>query len=533
MGHYGPMNLNTAALLGDRFLNCVAQGGLIDKLNAIMEAGNAILENSDIHTKVLTPSNDLKTISKEAIDALDDSVFSDASMKVFPEFEQLGLSTMMGNSIRAALGTFANGEEVGAEQMEKSLVEIGNDIIIANELGDYVSTLLSVAEYFGVEKREVFDADAIAVIQMPKSENETPEDVDNFVNWMQAFQNITRACKGYNDITHNIRMISGDDPLVVADMSVKGAERLRSFVSEARKVQSNVAEIESAKEKLASVGVSESILSQLSEEGERFRSFDTPVVTGFLSLIFGEEQQANAKDVASQVRSLIDGGVRVDSVVLNTTEESEDDTLEEEPTKEDTGLVASAAALVAEGEDAVSDIVEETEETIAEAVETATQTAGEVVSDAREAVVETVTETVEEISETVTETAENLNPTGAITAGVGAAGAAVVGAAANTLGDEETNEEGAEEVTSNDTSPEAGADESTGEETSSKAETEKGASDEPSNDDAQTDTAEATVTTQGEGSEETSKVEEPSAETSEPVTKSRFKSIWDTISNRS
>lgn len=325
------MNLNTAALLCDRFLATVAEDGFLEKLTALIDTQNAV-------------SSTRIDAAFKALKAYDGSIFADDAMRVFPEFEQLGLSKIMGADVRKALVLL--GDESASESATRdALAKIAREGEGMGELTDQVLKLLSVADYFGVEKRNGFDADAIAVIQMPAldSKDHSPDTMNAFIDRMQSFQSLVTFCErkaGDEDETAehlaNIRMISGDDPLMIADMSVEGAANLQNLLSEVRRTQFAITEIEEIRERLSNIGVSDQVLDMLIDEKEIIERFEGSKVGAVLKKAIGGEGEA--KEMASTVMSLMETGARIDSVIVKSVPgvgEEQDGSQINEPSQND------------------------------------------------------------------------------------------------------------------------------------------------------------------------------------------------------
>lgn len=316
------MNLNTAALLCYRFLSATADGGLFEKLGAVCEAGRTGAGNPDWSR--------IESAALAARAAYDASFFADPAMRIFPEFGQLGFGGIMGPALRHALCVLAGEDEGDAQPSEKAalgaVARIAAECEGLDELTEQIGKLVSVAEYFGVERRSTFDADAVAVIQMhgdADGKDYSAATMNAFIDRIQSFQSVIGFCEeeGANrgqdsGMLANIRMIAGDDPLIVADMTVAGAGLLQGAIGEARRIQAAVSEIEEAGKRLAMAGISEELLDMLGEESALIRRFEGGRTSSFLNGFKGGEKSGKAKEIAITVLSLLDGGARIDSVVL-------------------------------------------------------------------------------------------------------------------------------------------------------------------------------------------------------------------------
>lgn len=294
-------------------------GGLFEKLVPVVEAGEIIIDNAGSGRPVGDES--LATLREQAGDALNaynGSIFADQAMQLFPEFEQMGFSGILDSQIRDALTYLSKGPSDPAA-VEAALACVTRSGEKAASFSDQINKLKSVSDYFGVKKREAFEADAIAVIQMSTETGNTKSNVDAFVEQMQAFQSVTGFCEPATNTENisNIRMISGEDTLIVADMSVEGASRLQALIGKVQHTRLNIREIENVCDKLTSIGVRPQIVEMLLEERALLDNFDFHKVRGFLSSFSGEERLDVSKSIARSVLSLMSKGARIDSVILN------------------------------------------------------------------------------------------------------------------------------------------------------------------------------------------------------------------------
>jgi len=220
---------------------------------------------------------------------------------------------------------------------------------------------MAVANYFGVESRDEFESDAIAVIQMPQGEaaEHAGGNVDAFVERMQSFQSIVEFC-GVNDETGaNIRMIAADDALVVADLSSLGAYKLQNIISDVKSAKSDIAEIENASKRLKNVGVNDKIIDMLGEETGLIRSFDESKAGSFIKTLLNSKNRDTGKWMANAVMEFLDNGVHIDSVALKPFEYDEafdvaDEAIETIAVADDeTVAVADEMAVVADALEAL------------------------------------------------------------------------------------------------------------------------------------------------------------------------------------
>ncbi|MEO0923954.1 MAG: hypothetical protein AAFY09_14505, partial [Pseudomonadota bacterium] len=470
------MNLRTACLICEGFLALNDEDGLMGKLADLLSAGDTLTSGAD-EESMADKRTALGEVAKKALAAYDGSVFADQALRVFPEFAQLGAASIMGEDFRAGLATLANSADqdgdMDHQSIESALSLIASEGEGMTEMTEQMEKLLSVARYFGVERRENFDAEAIAVIKMPGGEGETHAggNVDSFIDRLQAFQSIVDFCRDEDsDIATNLRMISGDDEtIMVADLSAQGATVLQKIVTDVTTAKADIVEIEDASGRLAQIGVNEKIIEMLSQETTLIRGFEKEKAGAFLLSLLGGEKAVTAKWVASAIMGLMDDGVAIECVlipnkgfgptaadapnteVLEKTDDSEtpepteaapgapldviaepnpspvDDAVtteekhavtESAETEEDMGSVqdtmdaakSTIEALVDRGSDTtVDDVKEDAPAVIATAVTTATQSAGDTV----ETVVTTVAveEDKEAVEETHAEQSDSMNGT--------------------------------------------------------------------------------------------------------------------------
>ena len=279
------MNLRTASLLCNRFLSSVGDGGLVDQLGDVLAKGGVVSDaTSDGGEAPQNSIDELSTAAKKALSSYDQSLFADAAMKIFPEYAQLGFASIMAGDFEKCLSAMcdADGRD---NNFSANLARIGREGEGISELTEQIERLVAVANYFGVESRDDFDADAIAVIQMPDDEGgeHVGGNVDAFVERMQSFQSIVEFCGVRDETGANIRMIAGDDALVVADLSSEGAHKLQNIISDVKSAKSDIVEIENASERLKNVGVSDKIIDMLGEEIGLIRGFDESKAGSFIT----------------------------------------------------------------------------------------------------------------------------------------------------------------------------------------------------------------------------------------------------------
>ena len=363
------MNLRTASLLCERFLSCVGDGGLLDQVGDVLAKGGAVSDAmADGGEASQDTIDELSSAAKKALSSYNESLFADPAMKIFPEYAQLGFAGIMAGDFEKCLKSMCDADGRSGD-FSANLARIGREGEGISELTDQVERLMGVANYFGVESRDDFESDAIAVIQMP--EGEAAEDaggnVDAFVERMQSFQSIVEFC-GVNDETGaNIRMIAADDALVVADLSSLGAYRLQNIISDVKSAKSDIAEIENASERLKNVGVNDKIIDMLGEETSLIRNFDESKAGTFIKKLLNGKNRDTGKWMANAVMEFLDSGVRIDSVALkpfeydealDVADEAADDADETTAVADEMTVVADALEALDE-EAAVSEVTDE------------------------------------------------------------------------------------------------------------------------------------------------------------------------------
>ena len=340
------MNLRTASLLCERFLSCVGEGGLFDQLGEVLAKGSAVsdatIDGSEASQDTI---DELSSAAKKALSSYDESFFVDPAMKIFPEYSQLGFSSIMSGDFEKCLKSMCDADGNG-DDFSANLARIGREGEGISELTDEVERLMAVANYFGVESRDEFESDAIAVIQMPEGEagEDAGGNVDAFVERMQSFQSIVEFCGASDETGANIRMIAGDDALVVADLTSEGAHKLQSIISDVKSAKSDIVEIENARESLENVGVSDKIIDMLGEETGLIRGFDESKAGSFIKSLLNGENRVTSKWMANAVMGLLDSGVRIDSVALKSEADDEAIVVADEATVEDDEGVVEAVA---------------------------------------------------------------------------------------------------------------------------------------------------------------------------------------------
>lgn len=347
------MNLRTASLLCDRFLSCVGDGGLVDQLGDVLAKGSAVKDSVvDSGEAPQDAIDELSSAAEKALASYDDSLFVDPAMKIFPEFSQLGFAGIMGRDFEKCLKSMCTADGHG-DDFAANLAQIGREGEGIRELTDQIERLMAVANYFGVESRDDFEADAIAVIQMPEGEagEHAGGNVDAFVERMQSFQSIVEFCGVSDESGANIRMIAGDDALVVADLSSDGARKLQNMISDVKSAKSDIVEIENASERLKNVGVSDKIIDMLGEETGLIRGFDESKAGGFITSLLNGENSVTSKWMANAVMGLLDSGVRIDSVALKPHADDETAAVVDDEATD----VAKEMTVVAEALEALDD----------------------------------------------------------------------------------------------------------------------------------------------------------------------------------
>lgn len=325
------MNLNTAVLLCDRFLATVSDGDLLDRLTLLIGSQTRV-DTGAMFREVVADE------ARQALEVYDQSIFADTSLRIFPEYDQLGLSSVMGDDLRARLTLLAE-ETLPDDEIKVLLSKISDDRDTAQDLISEIAKLASVADYFGVEKQDIFVKDAIAVFQIPettdKMANHNPESMNQFIDHMQSFQAVVDFCETVagNEGVANIRMFSGIQPSVVADLSTKASECLQALVSQARKIELAVGEITDARDKLANIRVKKEILKLLKEESKRIDRFEGAQSKAFIKSLPSTIDEEKARAVVRDVRTLMRAGARIDCIegsddgAINTHLTGEPDTL--------------------------------------------------------------------------------------------------------------------------------------------------------------------------------------------------------------
>ena len=351
------MNLRTASLLCERFLSCVGDDGLLDQLGDVLAKGAAVNDATvDGGEASQDTVDELSSAARKALGSYDKSLFADRAMKIFPEYTQLGFAGIMAGDFEKCLKSMCD-TDGRDDDFSTNLARIGREGEGISELTDQVERLMAVANYFGVESRDDFESDAIAVIQMPQGEagEHAGGNVDAFVERMQSFQSIVEFC-GVNDQNGaNIRMIAADDALVVADLSSEGGHKLQQIISDIKSAKSDIVEIESASERLKNVGVSDEIIDMLGEEADLIRSFDESKAGSFITTLLNSENRVTSKWMANAVMEFLDSGVRIDSVALKPHENDETISVVDEAAVEvdETTSVADELAVVADALEAL------------------------------------------------------------------------------------------------------------------------------------------------------------------------------------
>lgn len=315
------MNLRTAALLCERFLLSVKEGNLLDELSEVLTKGDMLRDAVAAGNK--PPKHLVEALQSAATKArttYEGSVFADPAMKIFPEFDQLGFGSLMGEEFKESLDIISDGDGNDVD-LAANLARIGRQGEGISELTEQLEKLMSVADYFGVESRSTFTSEAIAVVQMPQGQagKDSNGNVDAFIDRMESFQSLVDFCGASEEASgSNIRMISGDDALMVADLSVEGAHKLQNLISEVKSAKADILEIENATERLKNVGVNDNIIDLLNEEVNFIRAFDPNKAGTFIRSLIDGETGVTAKWMADAVMGLVEQGARIDSVVLRS-----------------------------------------------------------------------------------------------------------------------------------------------------------------------------------------------------------------------
>lgn len=420
------MNLRTASLLCNRFLSCLGDGGLVDQLGDVLAKGGALSDAAaDGGEASQDKIDELSSAAKKALNSYNESLFADPAMKIFPEYTQLGFASIMGRDFENCLLSIRDGKGRD-DNFSANLARIGREGEGISDIEDQIEKLVAVANYFGVESRDDFESDAIAVIQMPDDEEgeQSGSNVDAFVERMQSFQSIVEYCGVSDETGANIRMIAGDDALVIADLTTDGAQKLQNIISDVKTAKSNIVEIESASERLKTVGVSDKIIDLLNEETGLIRGFDESKAGSFISSLLNGENSVTSKWMVNAVMGLLDGGVRIDSVILKSQDDSETTATADEMTRVADALEAldsEAGTQAATNETSGSDAPDQAQEeqdtssstTVASATALASATAvagvGAMVSDN----VADAADTVAEMADDATDAAATLVSDGA------------------------------------------------------------------------------------------------------------------------
>jgi len=301
------MNLNTAAMICDRVLPAFSDNRLIDRLTVVIDAGQG--EDFD----------STRAAAHDALKFYDASAFADSDIQIFPEFNLLGLRQVSNSRLRGSLTTLAK-EEFSQDEVEKALVEISIETCRLKELAKEIKKLALVTQFYGVERRETFDADALAVFQIADEagwQEYSIAALNGFIEQMQSFQEIVAFCEGgAENKDANIRMIAGKSPLIVADISLSAAMRLQQIIREVRRRLAAMVEIGDAQKRLAAVGVSDQIARLLKDEEVRIRRFDDGESDMFFTDLRSTENASSLKLIAISLLSLMREGVRVDGVLL-------------------------------------------------------------------------------------------------------------------------------------------------------------------------------------------------------------------------
>lgn len=301
------MNLNTAAMICDRVLPAFLDNGLIDRLTVVIDAGQS--EDFD----------SARAAARDALKFYDASAFVDPDIQIFPEFNLLGLRRVSNSRLRGWLTSLAR-EEFSQDEIEKALAEISIETGRLKELAKEIKKLALVTQFYDVEKRKAFDADALAVFQMTDEADWQEYSIaalNGFIEQMQSFQEIIAFCEGGAEKKDaNIRMIAGKSPLIVADISLSAAMRLQQIIREVRRRLTTMVEIEDAQRRLAAVGVNDQIARLLEDEEVRIRRFDEHESDMFFTDLRSTESASSLKLIAISLLSLMREGVRVDSVLL-------------------------------------------------------------------------------------------------------------------------------------------------------------------------------------------------------------------------
>ena len=324
------MNLKTAMMICERFSPVMAKGGLVEQLHALLEVLQVDQGNFNKDT--------VGQAARATLAAYAASVFADPAMRIFPEFEQLGLSERMGADFRQALQTLC-ASDMSNEAAAKAVSKLAREGEGIEELGEQLGKLMAVGTYFGVETRDPLDAEAVAVLQLPEAALNAPQtsdQVEDFIVRMQSFQSIVHLCENsQSDEIYNIRMISGERPLVVADMSSEGASRLQAVIAEARKIQHTQSEIDDAINRLSVVGVGQEVLEHLRQESAMMGRFEGMAAHNFLQGFLPENDPDEARTIALAVFELLEGGARLDGVVLKRDPAGKDDPRDTPPDPSD------------------------------------------------------------------------------------------------------------------------------------------------------------------------------------------------------
>ncbi|MEP3629252.1 MAG: hypothetical protein ABJN04_04530 [Hyphomicrobiales bacterium] len=351
---------------------------MIDQLGDVLAKGSALSDATvDGGEASQDTIDELSSAAKKALGSYDKSLFVDPAMKIFPEYNQLGFASIMSGDFEKCLKSMCDADGSG-DDFSANLVRIGREGEGISELTDEVERLMAVANYFGVESRDEFESDAIAVIQMPEGEagEDAGGNVDAFVERMQSFQSIVEFCGVSDETGANIRMIAADDALVVADLSSEGAHKLQNIISDVKSAKSDIAEIENASERLKNVGVSDKVIDLLDEETGLIRSFDESKAGSFIKSLLNGENRVTSKWMANAVMGLLDSGVRIDSVALKPQEDDEAIAVADEAADEvdETIAVVDEAAVEVDETVAVADeAAVEVDETIDVADEAAVE----------------------------------------------------------------------------------------------------------------------------------------------------------------
>ncbi len=329
------MNLSIATLLAKRFLSDVVENGLLNKLTLVLDAAKS--EDPDV----------FKVTVQDAYAAVKESLFQDKGLRIFPEFQQLGLGEILdADHLKKIEKLSENGigkdSKLSKDEKTQTMQIISEESNKLKALSKELQKLRSLADYFNVKVEKQPEAPAIAAFKF--LEDDRNGNVDGFIGQMQIFQKLLSYCEaGTNIEANNIRMISGDKPVILADMSYKGGLRMQAIVDLVRQTRLAFEKVGEAEKNLADFNVRDSLLRALKEEANLIKVFKAERAEKFLSESFSPQEKESVRKLAGDLLSLFNRGGAIDAVIL------QENAAEEEPSID--LLVEDAEALEFEQKD--------------------------------------------------------------------------------------------------------------------------------------------------------------------------------------